>query len=75
MKKSRHILLEGLKVVLLFTGCTILFYISISWIHQEYQDYRRYDEPNQSSIKASTIPTDEGSDLAHRVMFFYENGE
>ncbi|MBM7361464.1 DUF4227 family protein [Priestia taiwanensis] len=74
MKKKRSLLIEGLKVVLLFTGCTILFYISISWIHQEYQNYRRYDEPNQSSIKASTS-MDEGVDFVHRMMFFYEKGE
>ncbi|GGE54365.1 hypothetical protein GCM10007140_00860 [Priestia taiwanensis] len=51
-----------------------MFYISISWIHQEYQNYRRYDEPNQSSIKASTS-MDEGVDFVHRMMFFYEKGE
>jgi Protein of unknown function (DUF4227) len=74
MKKSRNILIEGLKVVILFTGCTILFYISISWIHQEYQNYRRYDEPDQSSLKANKME-DEEMDFFHRIMFFYENGE
>ena len=43
--------LQTLKVFIIFTGCTILFYYGIMWVNEEYQDYHRYDEPEGSAIK------------------------
>ncbi|WP_461201771.1 YqzK family protein [Anoxybacillus sp. TBDG-1] len=67
-------MLDVLKVFLLFTGCTILFYYSIVWMSEEYNYYRRYDEPMGSAIKVST-----GERLQihwlDRLLLFYQNGE
>jgi hypothetical protein len=62
------------KVFLLFTGCTILFYYSIVWINREYENYHRYDEPQGSAVKVSTIEKPQ-SEWLDRLLFFYRDGE
>ncbi|GMB07770.1 uncharacterized protein DUF4227 [Thermolongibacillus altinsuensis] len=68
------LLFDLLKVFLLFTGCTILFYYGIVWINEEYNYYRRYDEPMGSAIKVSTTERQEYN-WFDRLLFFYQNGE
>jgi hypothetical protein len=72
--KRLNLLFDLLKVFLLFTGCTILFYYSIVWINEEYNYYRRYDEPLGSAVKVSTIEQQE-QHWFDRLLFFYQNGE
>lgn len=67
-------IVDVLKVFLLFTGCTILFYYSIVWMIEEYNYYRRYDEPMGSAVKVSTTEQQETYWL-DRLLFFYQNGE
>ncbi|MGG3841709.1 YqzK family protein [Anoxybacillus kestanbolensis] len=67
-------IVDVLKVFLLFTGCTILFYYSIVWMSEEYNYYRRYDEPMGSAVKVSTTEQQETYWL-DRLLFFYQNGE
>jgi hypothetical protein len=74
MKSWIKMLLQMLKVFLLFTGCTILFYYSIVWINQEYENYHRYDEPEGSAVKVSTLEQHR-SDWLERLLFFYRDGE
>ncbi|MHC0036045.1 YqzK family protein [Pseudoneobacillus sp. C159] len=69
-------ILQTIKVFLIFTGCTILFYYGIIWVNQEYQDYHRYDEPNGAAIKASTtIESNDDMSIVDRLILFYLNGE
>jgi len=65
---------QMVKVFLLFTGCTILFYYSLVWFHREYEYYHRYDEPEGSAVKASTIESPP-PDWLNRLLFFYRDGE
>ncbi|WP_044747938.1 YqzK family protein [Bacillus alveayuensis] len=74
MKSWTKMLLQMLKVFLLFTGCTILFYYSIVWINQEYENYHRYDEPEGSAVKVSTVERQPNNWL-ERLLFFYRDGE
>jgi hypothetical protein len=74
MKSWIKIFFQMLKVFLLFTGCTILFYYSIVWINQEYENYHRYDEPEGSAVKVSTTEQQQ-SDWFERLLFFYRDGE
>jgi hypothetical protein len=74
MKSWTKILFDMLKVFILFTGCTILFYYSIVWINQEYENYHRYDEPEGSAVKVSTSEQ-QSSDWLERLLFFYRDGE
>ncbi|MDR6122502.1 YqzK family protein [Neobacillus drentensis] len=67
--------LQTIKVFILFTGCTILFYYGIMWVSEEYQNYHRYDEPEGSALKVSNAVEEESSSLLDRLMLFYLNGE
>ncbi|MBM7651512.1 YqzK family protein [Neobacillus cucumis] len=67
--------LQTLKVFIIFTGCTILFYYGIMWVTEEYQSYHRYDEPEGSALKVSNVVKEEGSSLIDRLMLFYLDGE
>lgn len=66
---------QTLKVFLLFTTCTILFYYGMMWVNEEYQDYHRYDEPKGAALKVSNAAQEEGSSLLNRLFLFYLNGE
>lgn len=69
------IAMQTLKVFIIFTGCTILFYYGIMWVSEEYQNYHRYDEPEGAALKVSNAVDEENSSLLDRLMLFYLNGE
>ncbi|MFH7819222.1 YqzK family protein [Neobacillus thermocopriae] len=70
------ILLKTLKVFIIFTGCTILFYYGIMWVSEEYQNYHRYDEPKGTALKVSNeVNNTSNSSLLDRLIYFYLNGE
>lgn len=76
MKSWLKIIIQTIKVFVLFTGCTIFFYYGIMWLDEEYQDYHRYDEPKGSAVKVSA--TGNGTDSPNwldRLILFYLNGE
>ncbi|MFJ7725478.1 YqzK family protein [Neobacillus sp. NPDC097160] len=70
-----RIALQTVKVFIIFTGCTILFYYGIMWVSEEYQNYHRYDEPEGAALKVSNAVNEESSSLLDRLMLFYLNGE
>ncbi|MEH7414816.1 YqzK family protein [Neobacillus drentensis] len=67
--------LQTLKVFIIFTGCTILFYYGMIWVSEEYQNYHRYDEPEGSALKVSNAVKEDSSSVLDRLMLFYLNGE
>jgi arginine exporter protein ArgO len=67
--------LKTLKVFIIFTGCTILFYYGIMLVNEEYQNYHRYDEPEGAALKVSNVVHEKDSSLLDRLMWFYLNGE
>ncbi|MEH7333765.1 YqzK family protein [Neobacillus drentensis] len=69
------ITLQTLKVFIIFTGCTILFYYGIMWVSEEYQSYHRYEEPEGAALKVSNAVDEENPSLLDRLMLFYLNGE
>lgn len=67
---------DTIKVFLLFTGCTLLFYYGILWVSHEYDSYHRYDEPKGKAVKVFQVES--GSDentFIDRLLFFYYFGE
>lgn len=66
---------DTLKVFILFTGCTILFYYGIMWVNEEYANYHRYDEPQGSAVKVTSMVKNEESNWVDRLLFFYHYGE
>ncbi|MDQ0161455.1 YqzK family protein [Bacillus alveayuensis] len=75
MKKRMNILLDMLKVFVLFTGFTILFYYAIIWINLEYEEYHRYDEPQGAALKVTKMVEENNQSLFQRLIFFYLHGE
>ncbi|NRD80644.1 YqzK family protein [Bacillus sp. BRMEA1] len=67
--------ISTLKVFILFTGCTILFYYGIMWVTEEYQSYHRYDAPEGTALKVSNAVDHKDSSLFDRLKLFYLNGE
>ncbi|MGM9987039.1 MAG: DUF4227 family protein [Bacillaceae bacterium] len=66
-------IVEMIKVFIVFITCTILFYVTLLWINEEYQYYRRYQQPDDA-VKVQHIPKDRPM-LIDRMIYFYENGE
>ncbi|MBU8879196.1 YqzK family protein [Bacillus sp. FJAT-29790] len=75
MKSWLKVVYQTIKVFVLFTGCTILFYYGIMLLNEEYKDYHRYDEPNGAAVKVSASGVNESSSWLDRLILFYLNGE
>lgn len=75
MKSWFKMIFQTIKVFILFTGCTIIFYYGIMWLNEEYQDYHRYDEPEGAAVKVSAAANDGNSSFLDRLILFYLNGE
>ncbi|WP_382346455.1 YqzK family protein [Lederbergia graminis] len=75
MKNIFKTFFKTFRILILFIGCTILFYYGIMWINQEYQNYKRYDEPEGKAVKAFQPIENEGNDWFSRLLLFYQNGE
>ncbi|MBO1514693.1 YqzK family protein [Metabacillus bambusae] len=66
---------DMLKVFILFTGFTILFYYAIIWVNLEYQELHRYDQPEGAALKVTNMVNNEEESWFNRLMFFIDNGE
>ena len=75
MLSFMKIIVHTLKVFLLFTGCTILFYYGMMWVNEEYQSYHRYDEPQGTAIKVTKAVDSDQSIWLDRLLLFYLDGE
>ncbi|MBS4199564.1 YqzK family protein [Bacillus sp. FJAT-49732] len=75
MKNMLKVFFGTLRLLLLFAGCTILFYYGIMWVNQEYENYRRYDEPEGTAVKAFQSFGNEDNGWFSRLLLFYQNGE
>lgn len=70
-----RVVYDTVKVFVLFTGCTLLFYYGILWINQEYGQYHRYEEPDGGALKVSGQSQQRVSAWFDRLIYFYQNGE
>ena len=66
MKTSIALVLHTCKVLVLFVSFTVLFYIGMVWLNQEYQSYHRYDEPQGAAIKVTKAVESESNTLQDR---------
>ncbi|MDQ0858535.1 YqzK family protein [Bacillus sp. V2I10] len=73
--RAARTLFDMIKVFILFTGFTILFYYAIIWINLEYEEIHRYDQPEGAALKVTKMVTDEEEHWLNRLFFFYLNGE
>ncbi|MGD6815672.1 YqzK family protein [Metabacillus sp. 113a] len=75
MKRYFRAGFDMMKVFIVFTGFTILFYYAIIWINLEYQDYHRYDQPEGSALRVTKMAENEPDQWLNRLIFFYTDGE
>lgn len=75
MKSWFELVMHTLKVFILFTGCTVLFYYGIMWVNEEYESYHRYDTPEGAAIKVSGTFNKNETSMLDRLKLFYLNGE
>jgi Protein of unknown function (DUF4227) len=66
---------DMIKVFILFTGFTILFYYAIIWVNLEYQEMHRYDQPEGAALKVTNMVNNEEESWFNRLIFFIDNGE
>ncbi|WP_270180579.1 YqzK family protein [Alkalihalobacillus sp. CinArs1] len=75
MVRGLLLVLDTMKVFLLFTGCTLLFYFGILWVNQEYQNYHRYDEPEGKAVKVVQMESVPQQIFLERLGLFFQTGE
>lgn len=75
MRKWLTVTWKTFKVFIVFTLCTIIFYYGMIWINEEYESYHRYDEPQGSAMKVSSIGETRQATALERLLLFYLNGE
>lgn len=63
---------DTLKIFIIFTGCTLLFYFGLRMMHEEYENYHRYDEPEGRAVKVFQI---EEQNWLDRFSIFFRLGE
>ncbi|KHF41745.1 YqzK family protein [Halalkalibacter okhensis] len=77
MRSWFRLVIQTIKVFLLFMGCTLLFYYGILWVSQEYESYHRYDEPQGKAVKVFQMEQNGGNSVSwiDRLILFYREGE
>ncbi|MBO8154882.1 MAG: YqzK family protein [Bacillaceae bacterium] len=63
---------EFLKVFIIFIVCTALFYYGLRIMHEEYENFHRYDRPEGRAVKV--FDQQEGN-LLDRLSIFFRLGE
>ncbi|CQR46748.1 hypothetical protein BN1058_01022 [Paraliobacillus sp. PM-2] len=63
---------DVIKLFFLFILCTSLFYFGLQAIHQEYEDYHRYDAPEGNAVKVNQQTDYQWID---RISIFFRLGE
>ncbi|MRH42330.1 DUF4227 family protein [Aquibacillus halophilus] len=63
---------ETIKIFIIFTACTLLFYFGLQAMHAEYQEYHRYDQPEGKAVKVFNYNQ---QDVIDRLSIFFRLGE
>lgn len=82
MKSTMKLLLDSLRLLILFMGFTVLFFYGLKWLDHHYESYNKYDRPSDGAVKvigptSSQPQTNEPSTsgLRFRLFQFFQNGE
>ena len=60
-----------MKVTVIFICCTFLFYFGLRALHQEYEQYHRYDQPEGPAVKVFS----EDEDRLFDFLKFFRLGD
>lgn len=72
MIRWMHLLKDTVKIFVIFTACTILFYYGLKMMNEEYEQIHRYDEPDGSAVKVFQWQDER---LIDRLSIFFRLGE
>lgn len=67
----KRIIWDFMKVCIIFIGCTCVFYLGLKTMHEEYEQYHRYDQPEGPAVKV--FSEDDG--FINRIQLFFRLGE
>lgn len=67
----KRIIWDVCKVTIIFLGCTFLFYYGLRAMHNEYEQYHRYDQPEGPAVKVFG----EEERFIDRLHLFFRLGE
>ncbi|MBR3120719.1 YqzK family protein [Oceanobacillus profundus] len=62
---------DTIKVFVIFTMCTVIFYVGLQIMHREYEEIHRYDPPEGPAVKVFHSQTK----LLERFQLFFKAGE
>ncbi|WP_099158428.1 YqzK family protein [Virgibacillus ndiopensis] len=62
---------DTVKVFVIFVACTFLFYFGLRIMHNEYEQYHRYDSPEGPSVKVFNAD----QSFIDRLNLFFRLGE
>lgn len=68
----KRIVWDMTKVMIIFIGCTCLFYFGLRAMHDEYEQYHRYDQPSGPAMKVFGA---EEEDWLEQLQIFLRLGE
>lgn len=72
MKRILPLIKDVIKIFVIFTACTSLFYFGLRIIHAEYEDYHRYDPPEGKAVE---VFSNNEQDWIDRLSIFFRLGE
>ncbi|WP_170007537.1 YqzK family protein [Bacillus fonticola] len=64
-----------LRVFLLFTLSTVMFYYGMIWVNQEYENYQRYNKPEGAAVKVAADGQPDDWSWWDRLVWFTFSGE
>lgn len=67
----RRMIWDSIKICIIFISCTLLFYFGLRAMHEEYEQYHRYDQPEGPAVKV--FQEDDG--WMSRLYLFFRLGE
>ncbi|WP_067728177.1 DUF4227 family protein [Oceanobacillus damuensis] len=67
----RTILWDTMKIFIIFTICTFLFYYGLKLLHREYEQIHRFDPPQGPAVKVF----ESQSKLKERFHIIFQQGE
>ncbi|WP_188453735.1 YqzK family protein [Virgibacillus oceani] len=67
----RRMVWDTIKVFIIFVACTFLFYFGLRIMHNEYEQYHRYDSPEGPSVKVFNAD----QSFIDRLNLFFRLGE
>ncbi|MCT2537452.1 YqzK family protein [Aquibacillus koreensis] len=72
MKPFLSMIKDTLKIFVIFTACTLLFYFGLRAMHSEYEEFHRYDPPEGKAVK---VFNNSGQSVIDRLSIFFRLGE